>query len=104
VRGALGVLFAAALVAACGGAVSRGHPGAAQRLVLNQSPAEVAASLGATACKVETQFHGNPAEAWGYKVVGTAPARGTPRLRSSACDAADFWVYFEKQRLVGWTH
>lgn len=94
-----------ALLAACGGGPSgRGQSGAAQRLVLNQTPAQVTLALGATECKVATQFHGNPAEAWGYKVVGTAPVRGTPRVRSSACDAADFWIYFERARVVGWTH
>ncbi len=75
-----------------------------RQLILNMPADAVALAFGATDCRVATQFHGNPAQAWGYKAAGRRVKQKWPRLASSPCVTADYWIYFEREKVVGWTN
>lgn len=64
------------------------------------STEEVDRLLPDTVCRNNTLYHGNPAKVWGFK-VNDSKSVWIPK--GSSCEAANFWIYFEKDRLVGWT-
>jgi hypothetical protein len=67
---------------------------------MGMTPEQVIAVGSDTPCKVATQFHGNPAEAWGYQTNKDSSAGP---LKPSSCERANYWIYFENGRVVGWT-
>jgi len=83
-----------------GGAESEIARGPLKRLAMGMSPEEAGRLLPDTACRNNTEFHGNPAQVWGFKVNDSDPV-WIPK--GASCDSANFWVYFEEGRLVGWT-
>ena len=74
--------------------------GSVTYLRMGMTPEQVILAWSDTPCKVPTQYHGNPSEAWGYQVRGDPPSFPP---KAAPCDQANYWVYYEKQRLVGWT-
>ena len=71
-----------------------------KRLTMGMTPPEVRRFLPDTPCKVDTLYHGNPAQAWGYR---TEVSTDKFLVTQSICQSADYWIYFENERLVGWT-
>lgn len=91
----------------CGPSIGRNHGPATPvpgepitRLQMGMVPEDVGRLLPKTPCRVNTEFHGNPAEAWGYAV--SIREEGY-RVLGTDCVRADFWVYFEDGHLVGWS-
>lgn len=93
----------AALSAGCAGFLDQGNSKSSRGLELHMGVDGVVSSFGKTECRVETLFHWNPAEAWGYRILSRRPGQRWPRLESVPCDRADYWVYFEERSVVGWT-
>ena len=63
-------------------------------------PGELVRLWSETPCRVETLYHNHPAKAWGY-FNGDSGEAWPPE--ASSCDNANYWVYFEDGRLIGWT-
>jgi len=70
------------------------------QLQMGMTPAKIIQIWPDTPCKVDSLFHGNPAQTWGYRAKGIPPSLPP---KPSSCDRANYWIYFEKDRLVGWT-
>jgi hypothetical protein len=70
------------------------------QLRMGMLPGEVLGILPTTSCRVTTLFHGNPAQAWGYRIRGSGSGK---IIEGSRCELADFWAYFESGQLIGWT-
>jgi hypothetical protein len=69
-------------------------------LRMGMTPEQMIQAWSDTRCKIETLFHGNPAQAWGYE---TREFQSSSIPKASDCDRANYWIYFENDRLVGWT-
>jgi hypothetical protein len=67
---------------------------------MGMTPGDVERLLPDTECRNDTVYHGNPAQVWGFK-VNESDSVWVPK--GSSCVAANFWIYFEEGRLVGWT-
>ena len=74
--------------------------GPLRKLRMGMRPAEVDQILPDTPCKESTTYHGHPALTWGYKVTRLREER---HIEGVVCDRADYWIYFENSRLIGWT-
>jgi hypothetical protein len=97
---ACGLFGCGAFRGAVAGSGSEVVRGPLKQLTMDMTPEEVGRFLPETECRNNTVYHGNPAQVWGYKVNESDPV-WVPE--GSSCEAANFWIYFEKGRLVGWT-
>ena len=69
-------------------------------LRMGMTPEQIIQTWSDTRCKIETLFHGNPAQAWGYEAK---EFQFSSIPKASDCEQANYWIYFENDRLVGWT-
>ena len=71
-----------------------------QALRMGMTPEQIIQAWSDTRCKIKTLYHGNPAQAWGYQTK-EFPSSTIPK--TSDCERANYWIYFENDRLIGWT-
>jgi hypothetical protein len=84
----------------CTAAVATKSGNTTHPLRLGMTPGKIIQTWSDTRCKIETLFHGNPAQAWGYEAK---ELQYSSIPKASDCERANYWIYFENDRLVGWT-